>query len=296
MLTISKAISDFHLAKEADGLAPKTLEWYKYGLSQFGGQFGHLTLETVTTHEIRRWIVDLRKRYSESTANDYIRQCQTFWKWCCVEYGFAPNPMRNVKYASPPKLTIRKAVESTAIEKFLNHKDDSQRGVMDRAIVAILWETTIRSQGLRQLKPSDIQTDGSIVIVEKNRPPRHVFITTKMMTYITEWMNIRAQAETLFYNFRTLKPYTSDGLRSLLKRFAKRVGLNPENVSTHFFRHGSGIQLLENGMDISNVSKIMGHTKIETTVANYLIYDKARLRKAHLLGSPSRYLKLRRSN
>lgn len=292
MITVNESINEFLIAKRADGLSEASLEWYGYGLKHFQTAHGDKALSDVTTLQIREHVVMLRKNYSVSTANDYTRQLHTFFKWCDREYGLK-NPMRNISYPQPPK-TEPKQVTGSMIEMMLNYKDESYVGKRDRAIVALLWDTAMRSHGVRNMKATEINMgEGSVMIEEKGNKLRQVFFTARMGMYINEWLSVRAQgADYLFYNIKTLEPLTSDGLRSLLKRLAKRAGVNPDVVSTHFFRHGSAIQAIENGMDLSHLSDIMGHADTNTTAENYLKFKTAHLKSAHGRSAPSKNLRL----
>jgi integrase/recombinase XerD len=293
MATITVCISEFIVAKRADGLAHKTIEWYRYGLKIFGDRFGDVDISAITTNQIRHYVVGLREQYSESTSNDYTRQLHTFFRWCDREYG-QKNPMRNIVYPQPPKMTERKQVDGMMIEKFLNDTDDSYRSKRDKAIVALLWDTAMRSHGIRNLKVSELNmAQGSILIVEKGKKVRTVFFTARMGIYIQAWLDVRSRGtDYLFHNSQTLKPFTSDGLRSLLKRFAIRVGIDPLLVSTHFFRHGSAVQSIQNGMDVSYLSDLMGHADENTTAENYLVYKTKHLKTAHDRFAPSKHLDL----
>lgn len=62
---------------------------------------------------------------------------------------------------------------------------------------------------------------------------------------------------------------TYNGLRSLLDRFIKRVGLDGQGISLYTFRHTFATILLEKRENPKIVSKLMGHAKVTTTLAIY---------------------------
>lgn len=78
-MNIREAITEFHLAREADGLAPTTLTWYRSGLSHLIQRYGDIDISQITTRDMRIHIIGLRGQFEESTAGDYVRQLHTFW-------------------------------------------------------------------------------------------------------------------------------------------------------------------------------------------------------------------------
>ena len=50
----------------------------------------------------------------------------------------------------------------------------------------------------------------------------------------------------------------------MLKKYAKAAGIN-RNITPHMFRHSFATYLIEEGVDISCVQQILGHSSIKTT-------------------------------
>lgn len=57
---------------------------------------------------------------------------------------------------------------------------------------------------------------------------------------------------------------TRQGFWKIIKGYAKELGIN-EDISPHTFRHSFGVHLLENGANIRDIQKIMGHVDISST-------------------------------
>ena len=70
-------------------------------------------------------------------------------------------------------------------------------------------------------------------------------------------------------------------MRSLIKRIAADAGIAlPKGAPLHCLRHGFAHAALGNGADISEVSQLMGHASIITTM-EYLRDDDDRLHDAY---------------
>ena len=69
-------------------------------------------------------------------------------------------------------------------------------------------------------------------------------------------------AEFLFYGQKRM-PLTDRGVRHLIKKYSYLAKI--PNVSPHIFRHTCAKNLIDAGNPIDRVSKILGHSRINTT-------------------------------
>ena len=76
-----------------------------------------------------------------------------------------------------------------------------------------------------------------------------------------------------------LFPITTSAVRKILKRYIKKAGL-PLEISPHRLRDTFAIRFINKGGDITKLSRIMGHSKIETTMI-YLKYSNKDLQDEH---------------
>ena len=60
------------------------------------------------------------------------------------------------------------------------------------------------------------------------------------------------------------KRYTEQSIRAMLKKYAKQAGIE-RNITPHMFRHSFATYLIEEGVDVSCVQQILGHSSIKTT-------------------------------
>ena len=71
------------------------------------------------------------------------------------------------------------------------------------------------------------------------------------------------QSGFFFVNNRGCR-YTEQSIRLMLKKYAKLAGVE-RNITPHMFRHSFATYLVEEGVDISCVQQILGHSSIKTT-------------------------------
>jgi integrase/recombinase XerD len=69
------------------------------------------------------------------------------------------------------------------------------------------------------------------------------------------------------------------------RKYAVKAGIK-KRVTPHILRHSMATLMLHNGIDITYIKDLLGHSSIETTAQYYLGTDKKALKEAH-----SKYLK-----
>jgi hypothetical protein len=98
----------------------------------------------------------------------------------------------------------------------------------------------------------------------------------------------------VFANARTGRPYTADGLRTMLRRALRRAGIG-KAVSFHTLRHTLATRLTASNVDIKTVSAILGHSTPRMLLERYAHESEARKQAAlaanpgavgHVLGTP----------
>ena len=58
--------------------------------------------------------------------------------------------------------------------------------------------------------------------------------------------------------------YTEQSVRLMLKKYTRLAGIE-RNITPHMFRHSFATYLIEEGVDVSCVQQILGHSSIKTT-------------------------------
>lgn len=110
--------------------------------------------------------------------------------------------------------------------------------------------------------------DSSILVRGKGNKERRVFLTGKAAnTCLSAYLNSREQrlaiTERLLISENGLT-ITPQGLRRQLAALAKSARIE-RRVTPHMLRHTAATQLIEAGVDIRFVQKLLGHASIATT-------------------------------
>jgi site-specific recombinase XerD len=109
------------------------------------------------------------------------------------------------------------------------------------------------------------------IVQSKGKKDRYVPLSTHLIRGIQSYINAQHPKKYLFEG--TGNPegkgfdgrYSQRGVQWAVKTVAKKAGILKE-VHTHMLRHTYATHLLEDGVNILTVQKLLGHASIETTM------------------------------
>lgn len=145
--------------------------------------------------------------------------------------------------------------------------------------VALMVATGVRVTEAVTIRCQDLDLRGHTVrIVGKGRRERHVFLTDGWIRSLTRsYMKTRTvlgieQAPLLFNSRHSV--LTAAALRSRLIKAGRDAGLRTR-VTPHMLRHTAATQLIEAGVDIRFIQRLLGHASLTTTEIYTHVSDEA---------------------
>jgi site-specific recombinase XerD len=144
---------------------------------------------------------------------------------------------------------------------------------------ALMLVTGVRVGEVASIMCGDIDLEGnSVRILGKGRRERQVFLGSGWITGLTRaYLRRReslgvAHAHLLFN--RRLQPLTAAAIRARLHQAAGQAGIRIR-VTPHMLRHTAATQLIEAGVDIRYIQRLLGHASLTTTEIYTHISDQA---------------------
>ncbi len=135
--------------------------------------------------------------------------------------------------------------------------------------VALMVATGVRVNESVGIKCHDIDLPGrALRLVGKGRRERQVFLTNDWIAsltsaYIEARSSLGIDHPHLLFNLR-FDPLTPPAMRSRLAKAARAAGLET-HVTPHMLRHTAATQLIEAGVDIRYIQRLLGHASLSTT-------------------------------
>ncbi|MGJ8690791.1 MAG: tyrosine-type recombinase/integrase [Gammaproteobacteria bacterium] len=270
-----------------------TIDAYRSDLGSFATFVGKRSIkQALSTESLKAFLNDMvvMRHLSVSTARRRIACLQSFTKYLTEHHGIADpfqvwSPsLKRPKYL--PRALHRSAV--AALVQPRNADAFIQQETMFH--VLLLSATGMRVSELCAIRASDVAADGSSIYVQgKGAKERMAFIGNTCLKKAlasrrADCLMTRNDIEAhLFLSSRgtVLRPQT---LRRRLHHLAEMRGLK-ERITPHRFRHTAATILIENGVDIRFVQRLLGHASIATTEIYTRVTDAA-LEKAVCEGDP----------
>ena len=149
--------------------------------------------------------------------------------------------------------------------------------IREHAIIEFLYSTGARVSELTVIKKSDINWyDKSVRLFGKGKKHRISFLNAKAEVALKKYLELRD--DDCEYLFATIKrPYrnlSKDGVEKIVRNIARRASDSVgKHITPHILRHTTATTALQSGMPIADISKLLGHESIDTT----MIYVKSSL-------------------
>lgn len=254
--------------KKIEGLSNGSLKTYELYLKNFLLSI-HKPLREITANDIRVYLYSYqqKRKIGNRSLDGHRLVLNTFFEWLSDEGYISNNPCKHIhpiKYEAKPREPL------TAIEMELIR--DACRTYREKAIVEMFYSTGCRVSELIRLKKSDIDfRKGEVYLFGKGNKHRTSYINARAEVALKKYLFTRTDDnDGLFVIDR--KPYTplkKTGIEKIVREIGERSGIG-RRVYPHLIRHTTSTNLLEKGMSIAELQKMLGHEKVETT----MIYAK----------------------
>ena len=229
-----------------------------------------------------KWIKECRG-CSAQTCNVRLGALRTFMKYLS-ERDFAYLSAYEVACTIPsmkvPKRKIN-GLSKAAVKQLLEMpKLSTKTGRRDLTFMILLYSTAARLDEVLSLRIRDIHLDLQkpyANIIGKGHKRRTLYLMPKVVAhlkrYIEEYHGKTPDPDSyLFYsrNVGTSVKMTQAAIDKMLKKHAKAAHLLcdevPIGLHAHQFRHAKASHWLEEGMNIVQISFLLGHEQLETTM------------------------------
>jgi integrase/recombinase XerD len=199
--------------------------------------------------------------------------------WACLRFLSEQGTVSPELFIQPLRIKLPEA-----LPKALDPADTRQllqviQTVRDRALVLLLLRTGMRVGELLATKPVDVQLQEQKILIcqaPKTSTGRVVYFSADARGALEQWLAQRdASREFLFYG-RGNTRLSYAGARMLFIKYLCSACLTHKRYTIHCLRHTIASELLNAGMRLECLQKLLGHTSIEITRRYARLTDKTR--------------------
>ena len=255
-------------------LAESTIDAYTYHVRRFA-DFIEKPLESATVEDVRTFQLYLirEKKVAYSTFNQAV---------CALRFLYThtirvPWPVVMVPFGKRPK-TLPTVLSRHEIDQLIQCTPNLKH----RTFLMVLYSGGLRFSEAANLKIHDIDSRRMQIRVAcgKGKKERLVPLSPRLLSELRIYWKKYRPSDFLFPGKSVNKIYAGTTIQKAMKDAAKKAGIH-RRVYPHVLRHSYATGLLEAGVDLLTISKLLGHASFVTTMV-YL-----HCRREHLQSTPS---------
>lgn len=259
-------IAMFIAAKKIEGCSENTLKYYHNTLNKM---FAFIAKDicNIDTNDLRLYLSSYQSTHNSSkiTLDNIRRIMSSFFSWLEDEDYIIKSPVRRIH-----KVKTTQIVKETLSDEHLEQLRDKCSHPRDLAIIDLLISTGIRVGELVKLNRNDINfEERECIVLGKGDKERKVYFDAKTKVHLTQYLDMRSDTNpALFVGLNA--PWNRLSIAGV-EKFLSNLGdkSHVHHVHPHKFRRTMATMAIEKGMPIEQVQKLLGHTKIDTTLHYY---------------------------
>ena len=281
-------------------LSENTLQSYAYDLIDFRKWLpARHDLLAIKTETLREYLEDMmgRRGLSPATIRRRLACLRSFFRFLDEE-GHIADPFVGWRLKLPRRKRLPRALsrdETTCLLACSQRSGQSKplkRSNILGTEIGLMISTGIRVGELCKIQVGDVSHDGSNLRIHgKGSRDRMVYISdvqlrTDLVKLVSLRERLQGQSAPLFINRNGVK-MRPHSFRAKLRNFAGQAGVR-RRVTPHMLRHTAATLLIESGVDIRIVQRLLGHSSIATTEIYTHVSDetlRTTLERANILSA-----------
>lgn len=230
-------------------------------------------------------------------SNSFVSKCMAlrkFFEFCnlrgfkTIDERLIPVPQKQYKI---PRIATEEEFKKL-LKVVESGKRKDLRYVRNIAIISLLWDTGARNGEIMKLDVEDLDlvNKKALIKTEKaktRRPLREIFWTDRTNQYLQTWIKEREKMQkkvplrdpnALFLSLYNSGSQMTKGYRfresgvcEMLRNYSNKAGFE-RTLNAHSMRHYMGRMIIEKGGANSDVTNILGHSCIESSMVYTMMY------------------------
>lgn len=254
------------VCKKLEGLSNCTLETYIRMLKIFFREV-RKPVETISPNDIRLFLYKYQKDRgcSNRSLDKYREYISGFFSWATSEGYLRRNPMTTI-----PAIKYERKQRQHLTQLELEYLRTNCKTPRETAIIEFLFSTGCRVSELCRVKISDVDFNTkSVHLFGKGQKHRTSFLNAKAEVTLRQYLDTRKDdCEYLFVTERSpIRELQTSAVEKIVRNISQKTSeITQKTVTPHVLRHTTATLALQNGMPIADISKLLGHEKIDTTM------------------------------
>ncbi len=238
------------------GFSPQTVKMYLFYNQKL---VDHIKKEPVDITED-----DIKDFLACKLSDDSVSSATIALIKAALKFFYTEILGKNISLIKTPKRSKKLPVVLSQTE--IKNLIDMTENIKHRLIIELLYSTGLRLSECINLKYSDLDLNDGIGWVRMGKGFKdRIFIISEIFKKDLLDYKEKSCSDGKGYIFLVNgKKMTYRGIQHAIKVSAARAGIE-KPVHVHTLRHSFATHLLENGVDIRKIQKLLGHSNLQTT-------------------------------
>ncbi len=275
-MKISETLDPFEAwLRNTRDLSPHSIKAYLSDVQTLSRTIGDRPASSLTEHDILAMLDSLRNGGGQpsSIRRRYVGAC-LYFRWLNEVDVLASDPTSNLKLRFSKPRRLPKALSSPELRQLLAVLEAPAVGGYSAVpithqttffCIAIMIGTGIRVGELVALTPTDLDLPAKLIRIRgKGQRERVVYLSNELLCDALGIYQEATRSPTTLLQNRNGRPLTAEAVRGRLRTAAQAAGIS-RPITPHMLRHTAATQLIEAGVDIRYIQRLLGHASISTT-------------------------------
>jgi integrase/recombinase XerD len=253
-----------------------TIAAYRNDLGQFCRYLDRQGVErwsSVTEEHIDGYLLDMREKraYRPTTIARKMAALKSFFRFLQQSGQIEHNPLENLEIPRVQK-DLPAVLSAEQVNRlFAQVETASLIGRRDLAMLHLLYATGMRVTELVSLNVTDFDAEAATVTLPaQHRRERVLPLLPSVVEVVQKYLQTARPTlvahhpgeQALFVNHHGER-LTRQGFWLIIKGYARQAGV--QEITPHMLRHSFALHMLQQGMELRSVQRLLGHAHIATT-------------------------------
>lgn len=238
--------------------SPRTIQTYVRCVARFAKHFGR-SPELLGSEEIRSYQLHLINQKASWTA---FNQTVCALRFLYITTLYRSEQMPRIPYGKKPK-SLPCVLSPEEVASLFR----GARPGRDRVLLETTYACGLRREDVCNLEVTHIDSPRMVIHIHqgKGQKDRLVPLSLRLLTELRGYWRRYQPARWLFPNGTGEAPLNGGTVARMFQRARRRAGIR-KPASMHTLRHSFATHMLEAGVDILTLQRILGHRHISTTM------------------------------
>lgn len=249
--------------------SPRTVEAYVTAVAQLARHYGR-SPDRISLEQVREFLHHLiaERKLAFSSCNQKLAGIRFFYRHVLGQEKFDLRVPAKRSGKLPEPLGRREIAHLLKVPGNAKH----------RVLLMTCYATGLRVSELVHLRPEDVHSERMLIHVRqgKGRKDRYTLLSPRLLEELRDYWRAYRPQEWLFFGRARTGPLPVATAQKIYYAAKRRAGIQ-RGHGIHTLRHSFATHLMEAGVDLPTVQRLLGHTSLATT-AKYLHVTSKHLR------------------